>query len=144
MGLDTTHDCWHGAYSAFSRWRDSLAEAAGYSSHQHESGGTIWDLDWANIERTIGGELLGVGWPCIPYRPDGTQDPLIILLAHSDCEGVIEHKWCLRLAERLEELQPLLEGKSDMGHIGLYTEKTQSFIDGLRFAHAEGEDVVFH
>lgn len=21
MGLDTSHDCWHGAYSAFTRWR---------------------------------------------------------------------------------------------------------------------------
>ena len=30
MGLDTTHDCFHGAYSAFSRWRNAVAEAAGY------------------------------------------------------------------------------------------------------------------
>ena len=29
MGLDTTHDCWHGAYSAFMRWRQKLAEVAG-------------------------------------------------------------------------------------------------------------------
>src|SRR5437016_2133419 len=29
MGLDTTHDCWHGAYSAFMRWRTKLAEVAG-------------------------------------------------------------------------------------------------------------------
>ena len=29
MGLDTTHDCWHGAYSAFMRWRQEIARIAG-------------------------------------------------------------------------------------------------------------------
>ena len=29
MGLDTSHGCWHGAYSAFTRWRTVLAQAAG-------------------------------------------------------------------------------------------------------------------
>lgn len=29
MGLDTTHGCWHGAYSAFHRWRVEVAKAAG-------------------------------------------------------------------------------------------------------------------
>jgi hypothetical protein len=24
MGLDTTHDAWHGAYSAFMRWREKV------------------------------------------------------------------------------------------------------------------------
>jgi hypothetical protein len=35
MGLDTTHDCWHGAYSAFMRWRRKLAEVAGYPPLDH-------------------------------------------------------------------------------------------------------------
>jgi len=30
MGLDTSHECWHGAYSAFTRWRHELATVAGY------------------------------------------------------------------------------------------------------------------
>lgn len=30
MGLDVSHDAWHGAYSAFTRWRNCLAEDAGY------------------------------------------------------------------------------------------------------------------
>ncbi len=29
MGLDTSHDCWHGAYSAFMRFRTEVAKAAG-------------------------------------------------------------------------------------------------------------------
>ncbi len=29
MGLDTTHDCWHGPYSSFNRWRTQLAAEIG-------------------------------------------------------------------------------------------------------------------
>lgn len=29
MGLDCSHNAWHGAYSAFMRWRIKLAEVAG-------------------------------------------------------------------------------------------------------------------
>jgi hypothetical protein len=31
MGLDTTHDCWHGSYGGFNRWRNAIAAAAGYT-----------------------------------------------------------------------------------------------------------------
>lgn len=157
MGLDTTHDCWHGAYSAFSRWREKLAEVAGYTFHIHgepfKLGGTgmevvatsrvMVDLDWGSIEATIGRDLLG-RWPAIPVRPDGTPDPLIILLGHSDCEGELQAEFLPALADRLEELLPLLEGEDGGGHIGSYVEKTQTFIDGLRRASAAGEDVGFH
>lgn len=29
MGLDTTHNAWHGPYSSFNRWRHWLAEQIG-------------------------------------------------------------------------------------------------------------------
>lgn len=29
MGLDTSHDCWHGSYSSFHRWRCMIAQEAG-------------------------------------------------------------------------------------------------------------------
>lgn len=143
MGLDTSHDCWHGAYSAFSRWRDKLAEVAGYTFHEGQYGHQIVDLDWGSVEATIGKELLR-DWPAMPVRPDGTPDPLIVLLAHSDCEGSIQVEFLGPLADRLEELLPGLEGEDGSGHIGLYTEKTQTFIDGLRRAAAAGERVEFH
>lgn len=157
MGLDTTHDCWHGAYSAFTRWRDKLGEVAGYTYHYDVrpfgKGGVMNavvsdsrvtpDLDWGNIERTIGHDLLGK-WPAMPVRPDGTPDPLIVLLAHSDCEGEIQAEFCAPLADRLEELLPLLGEEDGGGHIGSYAEKTQTFINGLRSAAAAGEAVGFH
>ncbi len=143
MGLDTTHDAWHGAYSAFSRWRDTLAEAAGYTFHEIEYGRRLVDLDWGGIEAVIGHDLLG-RWPRIPARHDGTPDPLILLLAHSDCEGELQVEFHDPLAERLEGLLPKLEGKEGGGHIGSYVEKTEQFIAGLRRAAAANEPVGFH
>jgi len=29
MGLDISHGCWHGAYSAFMRWREKISQVAG-------------------------------------------------------------------------------------------------------------------
>lgn len=42
MGLDTSHDCWHGAYSAFMRWRRAVAKAAGIPLDLMEN---FWSLD---------------------------------------------------------------------------------------------------
>lgn len=152
MGLDTSHDCWHGAYSAFTRWRQKLAEAAGYTLHHDVMAGygtdapvaisrMSPDMDWGNIQETIGDDLFGK-WPAIPVRPDGTPDPLIILLAHSDCEGELQTEFVGALADRLEELLPLLDGDGG-GHVGSYRAKTEQFIGGLRAAAAAGEDVTF-
>jgi hypothetical protein len=153
MGLDTSHDCWHGACSAFNRWRDQLAVAAGYTFHkapmfdypeaQFRNGRDMVDLDWGNIEATIGPDLLG-RWEEMPVRPDGTPDPLIVLLAHSDCEGELQVEVLAALANRLEELLPKLDGLDGGGHIGSYREKTEQFIRGLREAAAAREPVGFH
>jgi hypothetical protein len=80
----------------------------------------------------------------MPVRPDGTPDPLIVLLAHSDCEGEIQEDFCGPLADRLEELLPLLGEEDGGGHIGSYTTKTEQFIRGLRAAAEAGEPVGFH
>ena len=119
MGLDTTHDCWHGAYSAFHRWRTKLAEVAGLpplDSMTGFGGSRSWD----------------------------ESDPLTKLLSHSDCDGEIASADCDPLADRLTELLPLLPEGDGGGHIGDWREKTQRFIDGLRRAAAAGEDVEFH
>lgn len=149
MGLDTTHDAWHGAYSAFSRWREKLGEVAGYTFHDMTLEGKRYgtgiqvDIDWGCIERTIGHDLFG-RWPSMPVRPDGTPDPLIVLLVHSDCDGEIQAGFCGPLADRLEELLPLLGDEDGGGHVGAYRDKTEQFIRGLRAAAEEGEPLGFH
>lgn len=141
MGLDTTHDCFHGAYSAFSRWRNAVAEAAGYMvapvkwpSLGYEAESVL--IDWGHIvDKNYAGE-----WDEMP------SDPLIILIAHSDCDGKILPEHAGPLADRLEAILPLMtEGGG--GHIerdGGYQRVTQRFIDGLRTASAAGEEVGFH
>lgn len=142
MGLDTSHDCWHGSYSAFNRWRDKLAEVAGYTGHPNANGSTTIDIDWGCIEGVIGRDLDGK-WPFMPVRPDGTPDPLIVLIAHQDCDGEIQAEFCAPLADRLEELIPLLGEEDGRGHVGLYRDATQTFIAGLRNAAKAKESVEF-
>lgn len=141
MGLDTSHDCWHGAYSAFGQWRQTIAETAGYRVWpvQHDSGvcyPTIM-LEWHRYsEANMNGE-----WETMPH------DPLIVLFAHNDCEGVIKPEQALPLADALEKLLPKLPDGPESGHIGYrggYRGCTEKFILGLRAAAAAGEVVDFH
>jgi hypothetical protein len=144
MGLDTSHGCWHGAYSAFNRWRDKLADAAGYTFSEDKLGRRLVQIDWGSIEAAIGADLFG-RWASVPVRHDGTPDALIVLIAHSDCEGEIQVDMLTPLADRLEELIPLLVDDAGAGgHIGgSYADATRQFVDGLREAAAAGEPVEF-
>lgn len=139
MGLDTTHNAWHGAYGAFSRWRDKLAEVAGYEianirATSEGYGRDMVLIDWGHVTA----EQLQGEWDETP------ADPLLVLIAHSDCDGVIHPAQAGPLADRLEELLPLLPGGDGGGHIGNWHDKTRQFIDGLRAAVADGEDLGFH
>jgi hypothetical protein len=138
MGLDTSHNCWHGAYGSFSRWRDELARVAGYEFRQLESEFKPFpDVDWDKYHADlINGPLMG-RWDETP------EDPLLVLIVHSDCDGWIYHAQTKALADRLTELLPLLSDANAGGHIGHWHEKTQQFIDGLLLAHELGEDVEF-
>ncbi|MGH9252640.1 MAG: hypothetical protein ACRD0W_24455 [Acidimicrobiales bacterium] len=151
MGLDTTHDAWGGGYIAFTRWRNKLAEVAGYYVEpQHirsfsdgspdESVSANVCLDWGHVTEA---QIMGK-WTAMPCNILGEPDPLLILLAHSDCDGMIEAQYCAPLADRIEQLIPRLPTESAAGHIGDWRAKTQRFVDGLRQAAAAGEDVGFH
>jgi len=138
MGLDTSHDAWHGAYSAFTRWRTELARAAGYTIKRGHNGYPYAaEIQW---DRLAAENFMGE-WERVP------EDPLIILLAHSDCDGEIKPEHAPWLADRLEQLLPALPDENTAtGHIAGYGWRgtTQRFIDGLRAAAAAGEAVDFH
>ena len=129
MGLDTSHDCWHGSYGVFHRWRLKVAEIAGYGSLDN----------WAGF----GGQWL---WP------GADEDPLVLLLHHSDCDGEIRWQDAAPIANRLVELLPALRradwvagvaAGSDERVAEFYHERTEHFIAGLRLASRRREDVEF-
>ena len=133
MGLDTSHDCWHGPYSSFNRWRNELARVAGYQFKKYDYIEAPV-IDWDNLTQE---QLMGE-WENTP------ADPLIVLIAHADCEGVIHPAQAEPLASRLEYLMGLLPAENMIVGIPNYHSRTQAFIDGLRLAVANGEDVDFH
>ncbi len=159
MGLDTSHGCWHGAYSAFMKWRCKIAEVAGLPPLNMMEGFYNWsnisseDVSnarsqlgfkqehmWAGdlINSLFGGGNLPIKWDCL--KPS----PLNELLHHSDCDGIIQHDKCEAIASELELLLPLLPDEDAGGHIGFWRDKTKQFIDGLRLAAKLKEDVDFH
>lgn len=148
MGLDTSHDCWHGAYSDFMRWRTELARAAGLPPLDLMEG--FWsqltrpvfldhdasELSRRSLERLE--EQLPISWACL--KPD----PLHELLDHSDCDGEIPWQSCAGIADSLERLLPKLPDGDGGGHIGNWRDKTKQFITGLRLAAKRKENVDFH
>lgn len=127
MGLDTTHDCFHGAYSSFGRFRKSLAKAINLELDNMCGFGKTPDPNSVNFILDKKPEV--IFWEDIPY------DDLHILINHSDCDGVIEHKDCLKLADRMKEIIPQLEEE--------YKDRAEQFIEGLLLAHDQNEDVEF-
>jgi hypothetical protein len=81
----------------------------------------------------------------LPIKWDALKpSPLFELLYHSDCDGEIPASSCGPIADELEKLLPLLPEGEGGGHIGIWRNKTQQFIDGLRAAAAANEPLGFH
>jgi hypothetical protein len=126
MGLDTSHNCWNGSYSAFNRFREALCEAAEvrFRERPYEA----YQGNWEGIE-------------------PAPTDPLEYLINHSDCEGILPLYCLVPLADRLEGLLPEIKANpsAEWGHLGQGVAfATERFIKGLREAACEQECVEFH
>lgn len=146
MGLDCSHNAFHGAYSAFNTFRSEVCHAVGGSHPPHwlrnyngelardENGQVIRDLSLDENR-----------W----YVPDAftqAENPgMYEFLSHSDCGGEISPEMCKMVGDELELLLDEMPDESG-GHIlarGGFRQVLQYFIDGCRAAHAEGVPLLF-
>jgi hypothetical protein len=148
MGLDTTHNCWHGGYSSFNAWRDYVARAADIPLWLME--GYSQAVDSAILQDVQGPYVHAFLKRVAPYLPLSWDmlkpDILHVLLTHSDCDGEIAAADCGPLADRLEMLAPDIEQLivAGEGDLDWWRARTPQFIAGLRLAASHGEAVEFH
>jgi hypothetical protein len=118
MGLDTSHNCWHGPYSSFNRFRYSLGHQVGI------------DLD----------EYAG-------YNEKGTKDlseinhELMPLFNHSDCDGRLTVKECKSIVKGLNEI---LENFKDIDTDVYFKANIIQFRNGCLDAISKKQMVKFH
>lgn len=133
MGLDCSHDCWHGPYSAFMRWREWLNLFI-----MRERGASDPECKRiADMGATY--EAITTAWEEGHYSDQSV--PINVLMMHSDCDGEILPEVCGPLADALQSLMD-----RHMPARALYDEKrpaTERFIAGLRKAAEAGEAVMF-
>lgn len=148
MGLWVSHDCFNGSYGAFNRWRDKLAEVAGYGFLPLDYGRKTPDVDWDKLAPHEFSPTLNGEWDGIEVQ----EDPLVYLIVHYDCDGFIYPQQAEPLANRLEELLDKLPQDGSIGTSGSYINRghddsfyrdTEQFIKGLRLAVENNERVVF-
>lgn len=135
MGLDTTHNAWHGPYSSFNDWRTWIASKAGITLSEMEGFG---DRDYSNPNRKFG----TIKWNTI-------KDDLKHLLNHSDCEGHIAPTRCKKIADRLTTLMegqniPASFNDAFLEKDGYMWYKTKQFRDGCLEAFKLKEKLEFH
>ena len=131
MGLDCSHDAFHGAYSSFNRFRQVVAKAIGGSFPPHDGDRTLDPDQW----------YWGRGYG------EETHPGLLLFFQHSDCDGELSPAECSLVANDLEALMPNIAAHgSGTGHIardGGYGEVAKRFIAGCRDACEAGESLLF-
>lgn len=119
MGLDTSHNCWHGPYSSFNRFRYSLGKQIGI------------DLD----------EYIGYGDKGTKYLTSIEHD-LMPLFNHSDCDGELTVEESKRIVSGLNNVLENFneEIKTDYN----FKENIIQFRDGCLDAISKNEIIDFH
>ena len=147
MGLDCSHDCWHGSYSGFGQWRGWIARQLGWSFDQDSRGVDyhyiIPDdrIPKKRVQLPIFDALQDIQYRGEPFMGDWFEDPvdvIDVLMVHSDCDGRIPARFCLPLAERLSVLIEGADPDAD------WRTTTVRFIEGLIRAANRNEDVDFY
>ncbi len=119
MGLDTTHDCWHGPYSSFNKFRYRLAEQIGINLDDYAGYKGAGKKDLSTIDHGI-----------------------MPLLNHSDCDGVLTVAECASIVTGLESILEKLPEPTEP--LDDFKENIEQFIKGCKDAIGKNEIVEFH
>jgi len=119
MGLDTTHNCWHGSYSSFNRFRYTLAKNLGI-----------------NLDEYIGFHASGT------KNLEDIEHDLMPLFNHSDCDGELSVAEQKRIVKGLNDVLDKFNGPSEEAFY--MREKIIQFRDGCLDAISKNEAVEFH
>lgn len=119
MGLDTSHNCWHGSYGTFNQFRHILALQIGI-----------------NLE-----EYIGYGNNDATKHLNDIPHEIMPLLNHSDCEGSLSIKESRLVAKGLTKiLDNWIPGEYDM----FFKKKVEQFRDGCLDAVKKRQIIQFH
>ena len=118
MGLDTTHNCWHGGYMRFNRFRYALARQIGIDLNDYIGYGSKGFKDLESIEHDL--------------------NPLF---NHSDCDGELNPLEAEKIANGLDSILETL--KSDELADENFKDQITQFRDGCRLAVSKGETIEF-
>lgn len=136
MGLIVSHGCFTGSYSAFNRFRKSVAGACGGSFPPHAPG--LIDDDGNPFDET-----------CWYYEPDVVppkyRDGMFVFLNHPDNKGELDPDTALKVAMFLSWAAPRMMGEAS-GHLAYYGSMAgvaRQFMIGCRMAARQGESVEF-
>jgi hypothetical protein len=119
MGLDTSHNCWHGPYSSFNRFRFSLGKQIGINLNEYIGYGNSGTKDLSSIDHD-----------------------LMPLFNHSDCDGILTVEESKRIVNGLnnvlENFNEKIEADFD------FKKDIIQFRDGCLEAISKNEIIDFH
>ena len=118
MGLDTTHNCWHGGYGSFNMFRHLLAEQIDINLDEYNGYGADNGKDLTTIKHDI-----------------------MPLLNHSDCDGRLTLKESKRIIKGLDNI--LENFKIDPKFDDYFKSKIIQFRDGCSDAVNKKQMIKF-
>lgn len=160
MGLDIVSDdgkvdIWHGAYTAFMRFRAEIAGHHGAKQFAHHFAG--WAMPQVITAETDKKELMNAIVKLISFEkiwelPEmvaeqkhirENQPALWTFMAHADDEGEWDPAECKEVISVIEAVLGKLPQKKDDGHIGDWKAKATAFIDGLKYCVKNDQSACF-
>lgn len=143
MGLRVSHGCFHAGYGKFQHFRRAVADVVGIPLEIME--GYFERDDWmVCAESPLAKKMLARRLEALPVAWTAWEDdPITLLLNHSDCGGELRWQDAVAIAERLEEIAPQIVHPPDMRDDWDFKQTALQFAAGLRRAAEYEEDVTF-